>query len=284
MSASHAMGCRSAGGLCYEAPMTARYWKDLTTEDFATLDPASTVAVLPLAAIEQHGPHLPLSTDATINAGILQRAADLAPMELPLLMLPAHAVGLSPEHRDFPGTLSLTPETLLRLVMETADGVARAGLRKLILFNSHGGQPQALEMAAQELRASRAMVVVVANSWRLMRAGEFFPPGEREVGLHAGAIETSMMLHLQPGLVRRDKIANFPSAATALEGDHPEMATAGRLRFAWQAQDLNPTGAVGDARLATAEAGRALVEQAARGVIALAGDLSRLPLTILKNR
>lgn len=264
--------------------MTARYWKDLTTEDFATLDSARTVAVLPVAATEQHGPHLPLSTDAAINAGILQRAVELASMEPPLLVLPAYAVGLSPEHRDFPGTLSLSPDTLLRLVIETAEGVARAGLRKLILFNSHGGQPQAMEIAAQELRARHAMVVVVANSWRFMRAGEFFPPVERETGIHAGAIETSLMLHLQPGLVRRDKVAHFPSAASALERDHPEIASAGRLRFAWQAQDLNPTGAVGDARLATAEAGKVLVEQAARGLLALAADLSRLPLATLKDR
>lgn len=264
--------------------MTARYWKDLTTEDFATLDGARTVALLPVAATEQHGPHLPLSTDAAINAGIVQRAVELASMEPPLLVLPAYAVGLSPEHRDFPGTLSLSAETLLRLVIETAEGVVRAGLRKLILFNSHGGQPQAMEMVAQELRARHAMVVSVANSWKLMRAGEFFPPGEREIGIHAGAIETSLMLHLQPGLVRRDKVAHFPSAASALERDHPEMASAGRLHFAWQAQDLNPTGAVGDARLATADAGKALVEQAARGLLALAADLSRLPLGTLKSR
>jgi creatinine amidohydrolase len=264
--------------------MTARYWKDLTTEDFAALEAARTVVVLPLAATEQHGPHLPLSTDAAIGAGILQRAVELAPIEVPLLVMPAHPVGLSPEHRDFPGTLTLSPETLLRLVIETAEGAARAGLRKLILFNSHGGQPQALEMAAQELRASRSMVAVVANSWRLMRPGELFPPAEREAGIHAGAIETSLMLHLQPGLVRRDKIAHFRSAAGTLERDHPEMASAGRLRFAWQAQDLNPTGAVGDARLATAEAGKVLVEQAARGLLALAADLSCLPLETLKSR
>jgi len=264
--------------------MTARYWKDLTTEDFAALDGARTVAVMPVAATEQHGPHLPLSTDAAISAGILQRAVELAPMDVPLLVLPAHNIGLSPEHRDFPGTLSLSPSTLLRLLIETAEGVARAGLRKLILFNSHGGQPQALEMAAQELRTAQAMVAVVANSWKLMRPGEFFPPGEREIGIHGGAIETSLMLHLHPGLVRRDKIAFFPSSASALERDHPEMASAGRLHFAWQAQDLNPTGAVGDARLATAEAGRAMVEQAARGLLAMAADLSRLPLETLKSR
>ncbi len=264
--------------------MTARYWKDLTTEDFAAPDRARTVALLPVGAVEQHGPHLPLGTDAAINTGILARAVELVPMDLPLLVLPLLPVGLSPEHRDFPGTLSLSAATLLRVVQETAEGVARAGLRKLILFNSHGGQPQALEIVAQELRAGHAMAVVVANSWRLMRPGEFFPPGEREAGIHAGAIETSLLLHLQPGLVRRDRVANFPAAPRALERDHPELASGGRYKFAWQAQDLNASGAVGDARLGTAEAGHALVEQAAHALVELAADLSRLPLDVLKTR
>ena len=264
--------------------MTARYWKDLTTEDFAGLDPARTVALLPVAAIEQHGPHLPLGTDAAINTGVLARAVDLAPMELPLLVLPLMPIGLSPEHRDFPGTLTLSASTLLNVITETAEGVARAGLRKLILFNSHGGQPQALEIVAQDLRARHAMAVVVGNSWKMMRPGEFFPPAEREAGIHAGAIETSLMLHLQPGLVRRDKAGNFPAAPRGYERDHPELAAAGRFRFAWQAQDLNAAGAVGDARLASAEAGQALIEQSARGLIALAADLSRLPLDALKQR
>ena len=270
--------------LCYEAAMTARYWKDLTTEDFSGLDAARTVALLPVAAIEQHGPHLPLGTDAAINTGVLARAVELAPMELPLLVLPLLPVGLSPEHGDFPGTLTLSASTLLSLVTETAEGVARAGLRKLILFNSHGGQPQALEMVAQDLRARHAMAVIVANSWKLMRPGEFFPPAEREAGIHSGAIETSLLLHLQPGLVRRDKVGNFPAAPRGYERDHPELAAGGRFHFAWQAQDLNPAGAVGDARLASAEAGQAMVEQAAHGLVGLAADLARLPLDILKQR
>lgn len=264
--------------------MTARYWKDLTTEDFAALEPARQVAVLPVASTEQHGPHLPLGTDAAINTGIVTRAVDLMPMEAPVLVLPMLAVGLSPEHRDFAGTLTVSAETLMRLVVEIGESVARAGLRKLILFNSHGGQPQALEIAAQDLRARHALVAVVANSWRLMRPAEFFPPAEREAGIHAGANETSLMLHLHPGLVRRDRIADFPSAARRHERDHPELAGGGRFKFAWQTQDLNPSGAVGDARLATAEAGQALIEQAARGLVALAADLSRLPLDVLKSR
>lgn len=264
--------------------MTARYWKDLTTEDFAALDPARQVVILPAAAVEQHGPHLPLGTDAMINAGVLARAVELVSLEVPVLVLPALTIGISPEHRDFPGTLSLSAETMLRTLVETGESVVRAGLRKLILFNSHGGQPQALELAAQELRTRHAVAAVVANSWRLMRPAEFFPAAEREAGIHAGAIETALLLHLHPGLVRRDRIADFPSAARALERDHPELAGGGRFRFAWQTQDLNPSGAVGDARLANGEAGRALVEQAARALAALAAELSRLPLDVLKTR
>jgi creatinine amidohydrolase len=264
--------------------VAARYWKDLTTEDFAALEPARQVVLLPIAAIEQHGPHLPLGTDAMINAGIVTRAIELAPMEAPFLVLPMMTVGLSPEHRDFPGTLSLSAETLLRVVVETGASIARAGLRKLILFNSHGGQPGALDIAAQEFRASHSMVAVVCNSWRLMRSSEFFPAAEREAGIHAGAIETSLLLHLHPGLVRRDRIADQPSSARELERQHPELASGGRLKFAWQTQDLNQSGAVGDARLGNAEAGRAMVEQAARALISLVSDLSRLPLAVLKAR
>lgn len=264
--------------------MTARYWKDLSTEDFAALDKERQVVILPAAAVEQHGPHLPLGTDAMINAGILARAVDLVPLEVPVLVLPAITIGLSPEHRDFSGTLSVSPETLLRMLADVGESVVRAGLRKLILFNSHGGQPQALELAAQELRTRHQAVAVVANSWRMMRTAEFFPAAEREAGIHAGAIETSLLLHLHPGLVRRDRIADFPSAARGLERHHPELASGGRLKFAWQTQDLNASGAVGDARLGTAEAGRAMVEQAARALVALAADLSRLPFDVLKAR
>ncbi len=264
--------------------MTARYWKDLTTEEFAALDAARQVAILPVGATEQHGPHLPLGTDAAINAGIVTRAVELMPMETPALVLPMIPVGLSPEHRDFAGTLTLSAETLTRAMVEIGESVARAGLRKLILFNSHGGQPAVLDIAAQELRARHGMIAVVANSWRLMRPAEFFPAAEREAGIHGGANETSLILHLHPGLVRRDRIAEFPSAARQLERDHPELAGGGRFKFAWQTQDLNPSGAVGDARLGTAEAGQALVEQAARALVALASDLSRLPLDVLRRR
>ncbi|MBI3454062.1 MAG: creatininase family protein [Rhodospirillales bacterium] len=261
-----------------------KLWQDMTSREIAALDPARTVAVLPIAAIEQHGPHLPLGTDAEINAGILVRARALALDGLPALVLPALAVGKSNEHGDFAGTLSLSAETLLQSVTEIAESVARAGLRKIVLFNSHGGQPQIADIVAQDLRARLGMAAAVANSWRMMRPAEFFPMVECEGGIHGGAIETSLMLHLRPDLVRRDAIGDFPSAARALAAAHPELAAGGRFRFAWQAQDLNPAGTVGDARLANVDAGRVLAEQAASALVALVADLSRLDMGILKTR
>lgn len=263
--------------------MTARPWQDLTTTDFAALDRARTVAILPVAAVEQHGPHLPVGTDAMIAAGILSQAMPLVPQDLPVLVLPTMAVGKSNEHQDFPGTLTLSAETLGRMLTEVGESVTRAGLRKLMLFNSHGGQPQVLDIVAQDLRARLGMAVVVVNVWRLMDRAAAFPARERAVGIHGGGLETALMLHLRPELVRRDQIRDFPSAADELAKSFPLLAGEGRLNFAWQAQDLNPAGAVGDARLGTAEIGARLVDQAARAVVALAEELSRLPLAVLRS-
>lgn len=264
--------------------MRSRLWQELTTEDVAALDRARTVAVLPVAAIEQHGPHLPLGTDAMINEGVLARALALAPADFPGVVLPMATVGVSGEHRDFPGTLSLAVRTLLDVVTEIAEGVARAGLRKLVLFNSHGGQPQVLEMTAQDLRTRHAMIVVVANAWRMMDRAALLPPEEREAGLHAGGFETALMLHLRPDLVRRDRIRDFPSKARDLEKAFPSLAAQGRVAFAWQAQDLNPSGAVGDARLGTAEMGGKLIDDAAEQLVRLVDELARLPAETVNRR
>ena len=264
--------------------MTARHWQDLTTEEIAGLDRGRTVVVLPVAAIEQHGPHLPVGTDAMINEGVLARALALAPAPLPLLALPGMAIGKSNEHQDFAGTLTLSAETLIRMLTEVVESVARARLRKLILLNSHGGQPQILDIVAQDARARLGMIAVVANCWRMMDREALFPPAEREVGLHGGGVETALMLHLRPDLVRRDRIRDFPSAARKLEKDYPSLSAGGRLAFAWQAQDLNESGAVGDARLGTAEIGCKLVESAAVRLVRLAEELSRLPPELVDHR
>ena len=262
-----------------------RYWAELTTEDFAGLDPARTVAVLPVAAIEQHGPHLPLSVDATINEGILAEAVARAPEDLSFLILPQQSVGRSEEHLAFPGTLTVAPETLAQAWGEIGRCVHKAGLRKLLLFNSHGGQPQVLDIVARELRVTHGMFVAWCNWWRLGLPEEGLPGAEElKHGIHGGALETAIMLHLRPDLVRQDKIADFRSLSQEMEGDYDLLSPLGQTAFAWMTQDLNPTGAVGDATQASAELGRRLVEHAAEQLLRFLEELSRFPLDKLAEQ
>lgn len=249
------------------------FWQDLTADDFRALDGARTIAVLPVAAIEQHGPHLPVQVDACICEGIVARALDRLPAHLAVLVLPMMPVGLSLEHADYPGTLSLSPETLIRAWTEIGESVARAGIGKLVLVNSHGGQPQILDLVAQSLRARRRMMVFRVNLYRAFRDPDMFPAAEIDRGIHGGAIETAIMLHLRPDLVRRDKVADFTPAPSPEADEGGGARCFGDTGFAWQIQDLHPSGACGDARLADAEKGRVLVERAAA---ALADTLSRI--------
>ncbi len=263
----------------------SRYWDELTWQDVQALDRDKTVVVLPVSATEQHGPHLPLSVDATINRGVLTRSLELLPADLPVLVLPPLPVGYSEEHTAFPGTLSVSAETLLGLWTEMGESVHRAGLRKLVIFNSHGGQPQVAQLVSRHLRAARGMMVVVASSYGFGEPADMFSDEERRHGLHGGANETSLMLHLAPDLVRRDKLANFPSAAADVEKRHKELRLEGDLGvgIGWQTQDLNPLGACGDATAANAEAGRALVEHTARRLASLLAEVSAYPLSALKD-
>jgi creatinine amidohydrolase len=133
-----------------------RFWQDMTTTEFGGADAQRWIAVLPVGAIEQHGPHLPLCVDACINQGILERALELLPERLPVTILPPMPVGKSNEHIAFPGTLTLSAETLIRLWTELGEAVARAGVRKLVLFNSHGGQPPVMDIVTRTAGTRRA--------------------------------------------------------------------------------------------------------------------------------
>ena len=254
-------------------------WAELTTTDFGGGALRDALAILPVAAIEQHGPHLPLATDAIINQAIIDAACALLSPALPVVVLPMQAVGTSHEHLAFAGTLSLEAGTLLRLWTAIGEGVARAGLRKLLIFNSHGGQAGLPEIVATDLRARLGMIV----GWG--SPGAFGTPGgagvslaESRHGLHGGLKETSMLLHLRPDLVRREAAGVFRSSGEAMETDFMRLRATGRTGFGWQTQDLNPAGVVGDAQTATAELGKSLVDHAALGLAELIQDLLRFEL------
>jgi creatinine amidohydrolase len=255
-----------------------RYWSELTTTDFAGLDAQTTIAVLPVAAIEQHGPHLPVSTDTAIADGMIGEVLKRLPDDLTVLVLPTQAIGKSNEHLRSPGTLTLTAETALRAWTEIGESVHRAGLRKLVMVNSHGGNVDVINVVARELRV-RLQMLVVTSSWR--RFG--IPPGlysdqEAAVGIHAGDIETSLMLHFRPDLVRMDRTENFAPATISIAKEFDILRPTGFTAFAWIAQDLHAAGAAGDASLATAEKGRATAEFQALEFIKLLRDVARFSL------
>ncbi|MFN9773733.1 MAG: creatininase family protein [Burkholderiales bacterium] len=260
-----------------------RRWASLTWQEFAALDAARTVVVLPVAAIEQHGPHLPLEVDAAIVAGVLDAALARTAPDTTVLTLPPCPVGKSDEHLAFPGTLTLGTQTLMRLWYELGESVHRAGLRKLVIVNAHGGQGHVARIVSQDLRVRLGMVAVAANTYGFGEPAGLFPEAETRHGIHGGAIETSLMLHLDPDAVRRERVADFPAASAALEARGGELRLHGNGALAWATQDLNPEGACGDARLANAEAGRAIVAHAAGRLARLLDEVAAYPLEALRD-
>jgi creatinine amidohydrolase len=262
-----------------------KLWQDMTTEDFSALDKERTIAVLPVAAVEQHGPHLPVWVDSCINQGILSRVLEHLPEDLPALFLPMMPVGKSNEHAAFPGTLTLSAETLIRLWTEIGESVAAAGIRKLVFFNSHGGQPQIMDIVARDLRARRAMFVVTLNYWALGLPSGLFSEAELKHGIHGGSVETSLMLHLRPDLVRQEKRQNFISATVEMEQRYDYLRAEGSgIGFGWQTQDLNAQGACGNSLDADAERGRQIIETIAERFIALLREIDQFPLSALRGR
>jgi creatinine amidohydrolase len=256
------------------------YWQDMTTVEFAALDADRVIAVLPIASIEQHGPHLPVYTDACANQAVIERTLELLPDELPVTVLPMMPIGKATEHSAFPGTLTLSSETVQRLWTEIAESVHRVGIRKLVLFNSHGGNSRIMRVVARDLRARLDMLVVLAPL-RKDIPGELFPEDEMRYGLHGGSVETSRMLFLRPDLVDMSKAENFQSVMQDLAGEFQHLAVT--TPFAWQAQDLNPAGVVGNARDADAARGAQLIEHAATQFAALLAEVDRLPLSHLRE-
>jgi len=268
---------------------TSRFWADLSTVDIAQLDRARTIAVLPVAATEQHGPHLPLSVDTDLVNGVVQASLAHLPADLLAFFLPTQPVGYSPEHARFAGTLTLKPETIVRLWTDIAESVAASGVHKLVLFNSHGGQVSVMDLVARDLRA-RLNMLVYSVSWfnlpLLDEAGRdvnaLFSADEHRFGVHAGEIETSMMLAMRSDCVQMNRAQDFHSSARDRAAAFPILGNGRSAKLAWQMQDYNLQGAAGDATGATAEKGQVLVQAAGRALARLLMEIDRLPSDTLR--
>ena len=224
----------------------------LTWKQVDALPRETTLLVLPTAAIEQHGHHLPLATDTLINNLLLGRALSRISSELPIYALPPVCYGKSNEHLGFPGTLSVSAQTFLAVVRDIGASVAAGGFKKLVLYNTHGGNTSLVDVLARDLRADFGL-----RTFSLFgspgAAFEGVSPQERNYGFHAGEIETAYLLHAVPELVHTDEYtANYIARVDKPELLRPEGSSA---NFAWLTRDIAPSGVLGDPSAATAENG-----------------------------
>ena len=261
-------------------------WVQMPPEERLALCRRDPVAILPLGATEQHGPHLPLTTDSDINRGLLRHALLKVAPELPIAVCAPIDIGASDEHIDHPGdpmpnagTRSIGADGVESAILEEGRNLAQAGVHRLVLHNTHGGNRHAMATAALELRCRERMLVVSASWSRFNRPDDVeLPESEWRHGLHGGAVETAMMLHLHPDRVRTGRIQRFASFGEELERAGSTIGPEGSAPFAWRARDLNPNGVVGNARLATAELGRRLVEHYGDTLAAIIRDAKGFPL------
>jgi creatinine amidohydrolase len=229
--------------------------------------------------------------DTALLDGVVAAALPQLAPALKVLFLPTQAVGLSPEHAAFPGTLTLRAETILRLWTDIAESVAATGIKKLLIFNSHGGQVSVMDLVARDLRARLGLLVYSASWFNLPlldARGEdlnaLLDADEHRFGIHGGEMETSMMLALAPHQVNMAGAQNFHSSAQDRAQNFVVLGNGKSAKLGWQMQDYNPAGAVGNAVAASAEKGRALVDAAGRSLALLLLEMDRLPLSTLRNR
>jgi creatinine amidohydrolase len=250
-----------------------REWASLRAPDFRDIDPMRTIAILPTAAIEQHGPHLPVGTDAIIGEELAWLLAEKAPEDMDLRILPVMAVGKSNEHLWAPGTLTMTAAAALAAWTEIGLSVARAGVRKIVILNSHGGNADLISILSRELRVQAGMLAVRLG-WGAMGMPEgVYSDQETRFGIHGGDMETSLLLHFRPETVDMGAARDFRSSAET--GPIPPV---GPVAYGWISSDLNPQGVVGEAHLATAEKGRLTAEKIVADVLSLLARVEAAPL------
>ncbi|TVP72655.1 MAG: creatininase family protein [Rhodobacteraceae bacterium] len=254
-------------------PMRRLDWAEYRTTEYADIDPMRTIAILPTAAIEQHGTHLPVGVDTMIAEGLLARLRSRCPEDLDIRILPVQAVGKSNEHLHAPGTLTLSAENALRIWTEIGLSVARAGVRKIVIVNSHGGNLDLISILSRELRVQAGMLAVKCQWGSFGQPDGMYPAHELAYGIHGGDVETSLMLAFRPELVDMTQARDFISSAEA-----GAISPIGPVSYGWISSDLNAAGTVGNAAIATAEKGEATAAHYVDGLIALLRTVAAEPL------
>ena len=232
------------------------------------------VIVQPVGAIEQHGPHLPLAVDTALGMAIIGRALEQLDPSVQVYCLPPLCYGKSNEHWGFPGTVTLSATTLMAVLTDVAESVYQAGFRKLVLLNSHGGQPQVLDIVARDIHQRQSDFWVFPHFvWQVPhRVGELLSPRERQEGIHAGDAETSLMLAILPDQVHMERaVTEYPPELT----QYSLLSLEGALPFSWTTRDISKSGVVGDATAATAEKGQQILAEVAAGWVTVLEEIYR---------
>ena len=248
-------------------------WALRRAPEFDTVDPETAIAILPTAAIEQHGPHLPVGTDTLIMEGMLATFREMCPDDLDPWILPIQAVGKSNEHLWAKGTATLTAATALAAWTEIGLSVARAGFKKIVIVNSHGGNLDLISILSRELRVEAGMLAVKCQWGSFGHPDGMYSDHERQFGIHGGDVETSLMLAFTPEAVDMSQAANFVSSA-----EMDAISPIGSISRGWIASDLNPDGTVGDASKGTVEKGRATADHQVAGFIEMLRDVREMPV------
>jgi creatinine amidohydrolase len=250
----------------------------LSWPEVAALDRERTVAIVPTAAVEQHGPHLPLDTDTFLCTRVVEAAAAQAEAGGPVLVAPTQAYGSSAHHMAFAGTLTLTAPTFLASVRELCGSLVAHGFRRLLLVNGHGGNSSLAREAVQQLAVDADVVAVAADYWALARETvaevRESPPGGMA---HACEFETSLMLHLRPESVRKDLVRR-EIPAPLFASQRLDLVSPGPVAAGWRTDELSSSGVLGAPDLATAEKGRRLFEACVEALARLIEELRSAPL------
>jgi len=229
-------------------------WERLKASELRALAEQGAVVIIPVAAIEQHGPHLPTMTDTRIGGELAVRAARKAYPRRPTVVTPVVWSGLSEHHMPFGGTLTLRPSTFLAILEDLVAALLRHGFRDILISNSHGGNQIAIQQAAASLAMEHG-ARVVATTYINEAAEPIAAILEDQTGIkHAGEGETAMMMALEGGLVVREGLAEIANPAG-------QYTLAGKGSYRWRPfTSVTKNGLVGNPTRATPEKGEALLE------------------------
>ena len=248
-------------------------WATRRAPEFDAINPETAIAILPTAAIEQHGPHLPVGTDTLIMEGMLKQFRETCPDDLDPWILPIQTVGKSNEHLWAKGTLTLAAATALSAWTEIGLSVARAGFKKIVIVNSHGGNLDLISILSRELRVEAGMLAIKCQWGSFGHPDGMYSEHETAFGIHGGDVETSLMRSFAPHTVDMSKATNFVSSA-----ETDLVSPIGSISRGWIAADLNPDGTVGDASQATAAKGMMTAQHQVAGFIELLRQVKEMPV------